>query len=337
MDTLQFLGSALGLGLLSGFRLYATVLALGVAIRMGWFYPTTGQETLILLTDPVVMIAAGALCLIELVADKIPWVDSIWDALHTLIRPAGAALLAAAALGPMDPAVKLACILLCGGVALTSHTAKASLRVAVNHSPEPFTNIGLSTLEDLAVPAGVWVAMAHPFLALAFTAAFVAVFAVLFARVFRLFRIELLAFRGLLGRGRGPAAADLPVSVQPAARDALAVVAGGRAVMPEALARAVAPGRTLGGIRCAAAQKVIGMRHSTGYLTMVDRELVFVARRLFFERVHRMPLSDIEAAWWGSGLLINRLTLRMSNGEQTVFHVFKDVAVPRGIAKGAAS
>jgi hypothetical protein len=103
MDTLALIGSSMGLGFLAGIRLYATVFALGLAIRFGWYHPDAGAAGLLVLAHPAVLTASGIACLIEFVADKVPWVDSAWDSIHTFIRPIGAVLLASAAIGNFDP------------------------------------------------------------------------------------------------------------------------------------------------------------------------------------------------------------------------------------------
>ncbi len=162
MDSIGLLGSAIGLGFLAGIRLYATVLALGLAVRFHLLHLRPGLQGLEVLADWRVLTIAGVAFLAEFFADKIPYVDSAWDALHTFIRPVGAAVLAAAALEGMDPAIRACLAVLIGGVALASHSGKAATRVLVNHSPEPFSNIALSFAEDAAVPAGVWLATAHP-------------------------------------------------------------------------------------------------------------------------------------------------------------------------------
>ena len=115
MDTVQALGSAMGLGLLAGFRLYATVFALGFAIRIGWFHLTPTFSHLDVLAQTPILILSGAACAIEFFADKIPWLDSIWDSIHTFIRPIGAAVLGATALGSFDPTAKR-CSLYCAVV-----------------------------------------------------------------------------------------------------------------------------------------------------------------------------------------------------------------------------
>lgn len=127
MDLVQSLGSTLGFGFVAGIRLYATVLALGLAIHFGWVRLSEAQQGLKVLGQPIVIFAASLAYVIEFVADKVPWVDSLWDSVHTFIRPIGAVILAATAIGTVDPVIRLAISLLCGGVALASHSSKAGL------------------------------------------------------------------------------------------------------------------------------------------------------------------------------------------------------------------
>ena len=166
MDPIATLGALLGLGFVSGIRLYSTVLAIGLGIRFGFLDLPTGLAHLDVLASTPVIAVAATVYTVEFVADKIPLVDSMWDAVHTFIRPVGAAVVGATALGPVDPAISLAAALLCGFVALSGHGAKATTRVAVNHSPEPFTNAGISLAEDGLVIGGVWLALEHPLIAL---------------------------------------------------------------------------------------------------------------------------------------------------------------------------
>ncbi|MBS1871730.1 MAG: DUF4126 domain-containing protein [Acidobacteria bacterium] len=203
MDILQVLGSTLGLSFLAGMRLYATVLALGLGIRYHLFRLPQALNGLEVLAHPAVLIIAGAAFAAEFVADKVPWFDTLWDSVHTFIRPVGAALLGATALADMDPPVRVGLALLCGGVALTSHSSKAATRVVANHSPEPFSNIALSLAGDVAAPAGVWLAMSHPLIALGAVAVAVAVSLLLVRFIVRKLRT---VFARLFG-GKQPVAA----------------------------------------------------------------------------------------------------------------------------------
>jgi hypothetical protein len=188
MDILELLGLSAGVGFLAGIRLYATVLAAGLAIRFHWWSFGTNQEQWNILAHPAVMIAAGSLAVIELLADKIAWLDSVWDTFHTFIRPVGAALLGAAAFATVDPQYRLILILLCGGMALTSHASKAAARFAVNHSPEPFSNMLVSAAEDVLMPVGMWVTLQHPVVMLVLVSIFAAGFVWMFGKVVRLVR-----------------------------------------------------------------------------------------------------------------------------------------------------
>ena len=130
--------------------------------------------------------AIGALA--ELLADKIPWLDSLWDAVHSVIRPVGGALLALAIVDPADPTWQVVLILLGGGAALLSHGAKAGTRVVVNASPEPFSNIAVSTLEDVVTAGGLWLVLAYPELGAAVALVLLALAAALVALAVRIWR-----------------------------------------------------------------------------------------------------------------------------------------------------
>ena len=159
LDMAQLIALAGALGWASGIRLYMVVLLTGLAGWMGWIVLPQGLQ---LLAHPVVLGTSGFMVFIEFFADKIPGLDSLWDVVHTVIRiPAGAAL-AAGVFGADSSLMGLVAAVLGGTLAATSHAAKATTRAAINTSPEPFTNIGTSLVEDSVVPAGLWLAIAHP-------------------------------------------------------------------------------------------------------------------------------------------------------------------------------
>jgi len=185
MDAIATLGALLGLGFVSGIRLYSTILAIGLGVRFGYLDVPDALSHLEVLASTPVLVVAGVVYIVEFVADKIPLIDSAWDAIHTFIRPVGAALVGMTAVGPVDPAVKLAVALACGFVAFSGHGAKATTRVAVNHSPEPFTNAGISIAEDGLVLGGVWLAIEHPFITLAVVLVLVVLSIWLVVTVFR--------------------------------------------------------------------------------------------------------------------------------------------------------
>ena len=172
METLQLLGTALGFGELAGINLYLTVFATGLAIQQGWIVLAPQYGKLLILGDPTIVFIAGALYFVEFFADKIPWVDSLWDALHTIIRPIGGALLGVRILGAAAPGFDIVVALLTGGISLTAHGVKAGARLVVNASPEPFSNIALSLTEDLTVLGGLALIHFHPVIALGVVTAF---------------------------------------------------------------------------------------------------------------------------------------------------------------------
>ena len=155
----------------AGLRLYLVVFVVGMLGKFG-YVPL--PETLKILTNPLVLGAAGFMSFIEFFADKIPWLDSLWDAVHTFLRiPAGAAL-AAGMLGDSGEGVALAAAIIGGTLTAGTHFGKAGTRAAVNTSPEPFTNIGVSIAEDAAVAGGLALAITHPLLFLALLAVVIA-------------------------------------------------------------------------------------------------------------------------------------------------------------------
>ena len=159
LDTTQLLAIAAAMGWASGLRLYAVLFFTGLAGQMGWVSLPSG---LAMLQSPVVLGASGLMLAVEFFADKIPGLDTLWDAVHTFIRiPAGAAL-AGAVFGGDSNAWVMAAALMGGTLAATAHAAKATTRAAANTSPEPFSNIGLSLVGDAAVPAMLWMAWNEP-------------------------------------------------------------------------------------------------------------------------------------------------------------------------------
>jgi uncharacterized protein DUF4126 len=168
MDLLTTLGRTMGFSFAAGLNLYATVAILGLASRFDWVALPPQFK---IFDNDIGIGAAIVMYVIEFVADKIPWVDSLWDAVHTVIRPIGGAVVAVSALGDASPAMQTAAALFGGSVAMTSHLTKAGTRAAANTSPEPFTNWMLSLLEDVFVVGLTWFAVQHPFWAAAITVA----------------------------------------------------------------------------------------------------------------------------------------------------------------------
>ena len=157
---LQTLALTAGTAWASGINLYATIAALGIAGSTGYVELPPG---LAVVQDPLVILIAGVMYCVEFLADKIPGVDTAWDAVHTFIRIPAGALMAAGAIGDVTPALSVGAALLGGGVTAATHATKAGSRALINTSPEPFTNITASITEDAAVFGGLWLALKQPF------------------------------------------------------------------------------------------------------------------------------------------------------------------------------
>jgi hypothetical protein len=185
MTMASLIGLAAALGFASGIRLYAVLFVIGLVGYMQWL-PLPGE--LGLLANPVVLGASGCMVLIEFLADKVPMIDSIWDTVHTFIRiPAGAAL-AASVFGGDNAAWATVAALIGGSLAATSHFTQAGARAAVNTSPEPFSNIAVSTTEDVAVGGLMWLALTHPLVAGAIVLVLAVLALWLLTKIFRFVR-----------------------------------------------------------------------------------------------------------------------------------------------------
>lgn len=157
------LALTMGLAWASGINLYATLFTLGYLANTG---NMELPPDLVIIANPMVMGAAGVMYCIEFFADKIPGIDTGWDTIHTFIRIPAGAMLAAGAIGDMNPAIEIAAGILGGGLATATHATKAGSRVLINTSPEPFTNWAASISEDVAVIGGVWACLNYPFISL---------------------------------------------------------------------------------------------------------------------------------------------------------------------------
>ena len=159
MDMPSLLALAAALGWASGFRLYAVVFLVGLAGALGWIALPAG---LMVLQHPALLAASGLMLFVEFFADKIPGLDSLWDLVHSVIRIPAGAMLAAGALGADSATMGLVAALMGGSLAATSQAAKSTTRAAINASPEPFSNIAMSLVEDGLVVGAVWLATNHP-------------------------------------------------------------------------------------------------------------------------------------------------------------------------------
>jgi Domain of unknown function (DUF4126) len=172
IDTTHLLAVAAALGWASGLRFYAVVFITGLVGSVGWVDLPAGLRVL---QSPLVLGASGFMLVVEFLADKIPALDSFWDIVHTIVRVPGGAALAAAVFGVDHGAMAVIAGLLGGTLAAVSHTAKSTTRTAANTSPEPFSNLGLSLLDDVAAPLSLWLAWTHPWIFFGVLAVVVAV------------------------------------------------------------------------------------------------------------------------------------------------------------------
>jgi hypothetical protein len=199
MEAYTALATLFSLGFFSGLNVYAVIFVSGLAIRFGWLKLIPSLASLEVLSHPAVLIVSGTMYALEFFADKIPWIDNIWDGIHTIVRPLAAVFLALHVMGDQDPAIKIVAAVICGTLALTSHAAKAGTRLSTNViSPaEPFSNIGLSLAEDAVVIGSLYFVYNHPFIALGIVLLLIG-FIIWFAP--KLFRAIRRAFRTLFSR-----------------------------------------------------------------------------------------------------------------------------------------
>lgn len=176
---------ALAFAVGAGVNLYATVLVLGLVARYDWVELPSAFDPL---GATWVIGVAATLYVLEFLADKIPWIDTAWDAAHSLVRPIGAAVVAVTALGPADPGLQVVAALLGGTIGASAHAAKAGTRLAVNTSPEPATNVFVSLAEDGFVVGLVVLLVTHPWIGVAVAGAALAAVAVVVVLLLRLWR-----------------------------------------------------------------------------------------------------------------------------------------------------
>ncbi|MBN8843513.1 MAG: DUF4126 domain-containing protein [Sphingomonadales bacterium] len=206
MGILEILGIAGSLSLLAGWRLYLTILATGIAMHFGWLPLPEHLKALQILASPWVLGVAAVGTLAEFLADKIAWVDSAWDTIHSIIRPLGGALLALALVDASDPTWQVVAFLLGGGGALLSHGAKATTRAVVNVSPEPFSNVAVSSSEDIATGGLLALAIAYPPLAIVIAIVMLVAAVVVIIALRRLLRNIKSTLKRAMGDGETPTA-----------------------------------------------------------------------------------------------------------------------------------
>jgi hypothetical protein len=301
VEKLNLLAVAFGLAALCGINLYLTVFVTGMAIHFHWITLAPAYQSLEVLGHPAIITVAGILYFLEFFADKIPWVDSAWDAVHTVIRPIGGALLAIQVLGHPSPAYAMIVALLAGGTSLAAHTAKAATRLTSNASPEPFSNIGLSLGEDAAVLGGLALVHLSPLLALLILVLAIASFFYFAPRILRAMKVKIwLAWKKL----NGPANRDVAVKLPATLPSRLASVFSRENVLGETIAWA-APCISGRGRRIPA--------NFFGVLVATNEEphkIVFVTRK-FARMIH---LEDLIASH-EPGFLSENLAISATSGK----------------------
>jgi hypothetical protein len=210
VDTLSL---TLGAAWASGINLYAAILVLGL---LGVTGNIVLPEQLHVLQNPVVIGAAGLMYLVEFFADKMPGVDTGWDTIHTFIRIPVGALLAAGAVGDVNPGMAVAAGILGGGLAAGSHALKAGSRVLINASPEPFTNWAASIFEDIAVVTGLWAALYHPWYFIVFLFLFILLLIWILPKLWRGIKKIFSLIRRFFGSGKTTGIDDEQTALNPA-------------------------------------------------------------------------------------------------------------------------
>lgn len=315
MTALQQLVGMLGLSVASGVNLYLAVLVVGLAERFRW---VTGlPPELGVLSHTLVLTVAGALFLLEFLADKIPFVTPVWDAVHTLVRPVGGALLALGAAGQMPPALQAAAMVAGGSIALGAHGSKMGYRILAHAAPEPATHSLLSLAEDLGVVGLLALVYLHPYVAVPVLLAVLLLMAWVLPRVLRVLN---LLFAGLAGRARSwnPRTGPAPVPAW-----ACPVLHGLDPAGPVWTGMAFA-------------RKVQGVPPmKCGCLARLGRQWVFVHRGLFKPKVAPMDEGQLQPLGLDRRLLWDALSLAREGAAQE-FLLAKDSSLDLPLGPGPA-
>lgn len=299
METLRLLATLVPLSVSSGINLYATILVAGLSIRFGWVQ--NPPPALDVLASWPVLITAAILFVVELFADKVPFVDNLWDLIHTPIRPLGAALIAFGALAHVDPALMVVGSLLAGGLALVSHSGKAGSRVALNvASPtENITNIAMSVVEDLVAGSLTFIALKYPYQASAIALVLLGLIILIVPQLvsWAWFTVQsvLVTIKALIQRALNRT--DPPDQL-PAAHGILL-----EHQVPELTSYC-------------RAQNLKGANGKSGYLSIVNGQLAFTFGTLFGHRLWQIPLRRVIAAYLTHRLMIDVLQVHYYDDKQ---------------------
>jgi hypothetical protein len=296
MEALAKLSSVMGLSMTSGINLYATVAVVGLVTKFNMIKGLPPEFEAF--DNDLIILLAVALYLCEFAADKIPGFDSLWDSIHTIIRPFGAALVSMAAVGQANPSVEVLAGLLGATLALGTHTAKAGTRLIINTSPEPFSNVIVSLAEDIGVVGFVLLVMAHPYISLL---------------VSLVLLILLVRFGPGLWRGALLILKAIPIKLfalfQPGGEHEL------KEPLPDNLDEVVdeqmSKSEQVKASLKSHARNVKGCgRNRKGYLILTDRQALFAFRRLFKSRIRQWSLSDLEKAKLQRRFLVDVLSVK---------------------------
>jgi len=283
MDVLQTLAIALGLAALSGYSLYLTVFLTGLAVHFDWIHLAPQYASLHVLADPAIIIVSGILFVIEFFVDKIPWLDSLWDAIHTVIRPIGGALLAIQALGHPGPVFNVIIGLIGGAVTFTSHSVKTGTRLVVNQSPEPFSNVAVSLGENVLVGAMFALLWSHPLIALGILLVLFSVAFYFLPRIWRTIRMRIFFIRQKMK--------------QPARRTAVELLASLPGPYERWFHKLVEPRQTVRwAVPCITGKGKLIPRDQFGYLTATEQQLsqVFFIVKGWFASAKLFEIDDFE-------------------------------------------
>jgi len=283
MDVLQTLAVALGLAALSGYSLYLTVFLTGLAVHFDWIHLAPQYASLHVLADPAVIIVSGILFVIEFFVDKIPWLDSLWDAIHTVIRPIGGALLAIQALGHPGPVFNVIVGLVAGAVTFTSHSVKTGTRLVVNQSPEPFSNVAVSLGENVLVGAMFALLWSRPLIALGILLVLFSVAFYFLPRIWRTIWIRIWFIRQKMK--------------QPARRTAVELLANLPGPYERWFHKLVQPRQTVRwAVPCITGKGKLIPRDQFGYLTATEEQLsqvIFIVKG-WFASAKLFEIDDFE-------------------------------------------
>lgn len=306
METINILGSYLGIAFVCGINLYATILTIGLGTRLGLIQLFPGISGLESLANPWIILIAGILYVGEFFADKIPWFDSVWDSFHTFIRPIGAAFIATTAIGHVDPIVELTMILLCFGTAVSSHSSKASTRLKINESPEPFSNSIVSILEDIFAVVGCYLSIKHPIVVLIILIVFLAIFIWVYPKLWRMQRVMAMSVYQLLKKYFSSEKNDYVIS------EKYQEFIEEKESIEDIAIRA----------KCVAGKGVPKLRNSIGFILLTDNKCYFITRKWFRFRKIEFEFNNFKSIKMLKGLLLDRIVMK-SDKRRMTFMFFK--------------